>query len=204
MLLTGLDIIAGNKQIKANTALGIDHWEGGFLRAMPEEFADRLATLLNRVEGVCAWPWSVLMSIITLMGKPNGGVRPIALLPMLYRQWTKARKPAIDLWDMEHQGVWDAAVRGSSALRAAVLTLFGDEVATYSGEQVARMLWDLDKFYDSINISLLIDRAVEMGYPMVALALGIQMHMAPRVFRGHQHYQLAPMPSNAISAISGP
>ena len=94
---------------------------------------------------------------------------------MLYRLWTKIRRLYIIQWEISHQGPWDAAVKGSSALRAACLTLFCDEVAAYDGQYVARMLWDMEKFYDSINICKLIERALELGFPAVCLALGLMI-----------------------------
>ena len=70
---------------------------------------------------------------------------------MLYRLWTKIRRPYMREWEADNKGPWDAAVRGSSALRAAILTAFADEMGTYSGLEVAKVLWDLEKFYDTIN-----------------------------------------------------
>eukprot|EP00973_Karenia_brevis_P041688 5768817-Karenia_brevis.AAC.1 len=45
---------------------------------------------------------------------------PIALMPMLYRIWTKVMKPYIQMWERANAGPWGAAVEGSSALRAAL------------------------------------------------------------------------------------
>ncbi len=54
-------------------------------KSMPYEAAEAMAELFNDMEGRCAWPIHVLMNIIVLMGKPPpGGVRPIALMPMIY------------------------------------------------------------------------------------------------------------------------
>ena len=102
---------------------------------------------------------------------------------MLYRIWTKIRKGQIQTWDKGWVAHWDAAVAGSSALRAAVLTAFNDELAKYTAQEIGRMLWDMDKFYDTIDMLKLMERAMEMGYPILILALGLQMHFAPR-FRG--------------------
>eukprot|EP00973_Karenia_brevis_P074517 10355769-Karenia_brevis.AAC.1 len=68
------------------------------------------------------------------MGKPLGGTRPIALMPMLYRIWTKTRKPYIQRWERANAGPWDAAVAGSSAFRAALTSMFGNELAYHKGE----------------------------------------------------------------------
>ncbi len=63
-------------------------------------------------------------------------------MPMLYRIWTKIRKRYITDWDVDHRGPWDAAVRGSSALRAALLSMFKDELAVYSEEEIVKILWE--------------------------------------------------------------
>ena len=47
---------------------------------------------------------------------------------------------------------------------------------------------------------ILIHRAQELGYPIVALGLGLSMHMAPRVVRAHEHYVMCDMPINGIIA----
>ena len=43
-------------------------------------------------------------------------------------------------------------------------------------------------------------KAREIGYPIVALGLGLSMHMAPRVPRVHEHYVLCCPPANSIIA----
>ena len=65
----------------------------------------------------------------------------------------------MSIWEDDHRGPWDAAVKGSSALRAAILSMFSDELAHLSNEEVAKIPWDPTKFYDTISIPLLCDRA---------------------------------------------
>eukprot|EP00973_Karenia_brevis_P073066 10148155-Karenia_brevis.AAC.1 len=67
------------------------------------------------------------------MGKPQGGTRPIALMLMLYRIWTTIRKPYIPKWERANAGPWDAAVEGSSALRTALISMSGNELAYCKG-----------------------------------------------------------------------
>ena len=155
---------------------------------------------LNKSEEETMWPDHCLVNIIVLMGKPAGGCRPIALMPMIYRLWTKCRRPYMRSWEILRKGPWDAAVRGSSALRAAVLTAFGDEMAHYTGQEVAKILWDMEKFYDSLDICKLIDRANYLGYPSKLIAMGMIMHMAPRVIRAYEHHMEVGLPANGIIA----
>ena len=44
---------------------------------------------LHKIETRGTWPWHIFMNIIVLMGKPPlEGIRPIALMPTIYRLWT--------------------------------------------------------------------------------------------------------------------
>ena len=109
--------------------------------------------LLNNVEKAMTWPMHILLNIIVLMGKPAGGVRPIALMPMLYRLWTKIRKPYLAEWEELNKGPWDAAVKGSSALRADILSLFSDEVASLSEIEILEILWDMENSMTTLTSS---------------------------------------------------
>jgi len=59
---------------------------------------------------------------------------------------------------------------------------------------------DMEKIYDNMDITKLTQLGIELDYPMVVLALGLQMHMA---LRGLQCYNAHPheaLPSNIIIA----
>ena len=73
-------------------------------------------------------------------------------MPMIYRLWTKIRRTKIDAWEGAWAGPWDAAVKGSSALRAAILGMLQDQVAVYRGRNTLTTPWDEEKFYDKIDI----------------------------------------------------
>eukprot|EP00973_Karenia_brevis_P058155 8095589-Karenia_brevis.AAC.1 len=70
---------------------------------------------------MATWPSCLLYNIIMLMVKPQGGTRPIAVT-------------YIQKWERANAGPWDAAVEGSSALRAALVSMFGNELAYYRNE----------------------------------------------------------------------
>ena len=100
--------------LKSNTALGVDFLDIAWLKRLPIEACQDIADILNEVEASGAWPLQSMMNIIVLMGKPAGGVRPIALMPIIYRIWCRARRHTLIDWEANTQGHWDAAVRGSS------------------------------------------------------------------------------------------
>ena len=79
------DLERGLKMLKTSTAVGIDQWSPGQLRLLSPEAKKALLCILQDVEASKAWPGYTHYNIIVLMGKPAGGVRPIALMAMIYR-----------------------------------------------------------------------------------------------------------------------
>ncbi len=78
-------VMQASKLFKNSTGLGVDLWEPVWMKAMTKEAAFAFAQLLNAIEDKHAWPAHILINIIVLMGRPPpGGVRPIALMPMIY------------------------------------------------------------------------------------------------------------------------
>ena len=120
--------------MKSGTAVGIDQWSPAQWKLLSEEAIDGITYLFQYIEEYGVWPGHIYCNIIVLMGKPTGGSRPIALVPMLYRLYTKIRRPQIVQWELAKQGPWDAAVKGSSALRAGLLSLLRDEMAVRLGK----------------------------------------------------------------------
>ena len=121
-------------------------------------------------------------------------------MAMIYRLWTKIRRPYIVQWERAHAGPWDAAIKGSSALRAGILSALNDDIAVLLGDYTLSVLFDMEKFYDNIDILKLIELADEQQYPSLVLQLGLQMHMAPRGLRCYQHCPGQAQPNHGIIA----
>ena len=71
--------------LNTNPAVGIDQWPLGQLRLLSQEAKEILLNILQDIETSKAWPGYTYYNIIVLMGKPTGGVRPIALMATIYR-----------------------------------------------------------------------------------------------------------------------
>ena len=138
----------GAKSIKANTGTGMDLWSPHDVANTTDEGLEELAEIYTGIEKSCTWPLQTFLNIIGLMGKENG-TRPIGLMPMIYRIWSKMRRSDVRLWEDIWAGPWDAAIRGSSGLRAAIMATFVEEVASYNHETIITILWDMEKFYDN-------------------------------------------------------
>ena len=79
--------------------MAIDQLSPAVWRHISPEAIKELTKLLNYVKSRLAWPAHIYHNLIVLMGKPTGGTRHIALMLMIYRMWTKIRRPQIDAWE---------------------------------------------------------------------------------------------------------
>jgi hypothetical protein len=135
-----------------------------------------------------------------LLGKPDGGERCVAKSPMLYRTWNRCRRSHIKAWEDSAAASFDMARAGSSASKAAATKAYYLETAHTNGKKAAALLWDLHKYFDSVSVQVLTDRAAKVGYPALDLAMGAQMHMAPRVFQNQGHCSKGTVVSRSILA----
>ena len=64
-----------------------------------------------------------------------------------------------------------------------MLRRLSDEIALSMGTTALTVFWDVRKFYDSLSPWLLVQEAVRLEYPPLLLAIGMQVHAAPRIIR---------------------
>ena len=164
----------------ARKARGADFWTSDNFRLLPDRVLQPLVSCLNGVQAILAWP---LQSCLNLMGsipKPLGGERWVAKTPLYYRLWNIVRSPFVKEWGVAHQAPFDHAVKGRSALLSGAHRCLANEIAAYSGQHVATVLWDIHKFFDCIRPIDVIREARRLNYPPADLVLAMLMHMAPR------------------------
>ena len=107
----------------------------------------------------------------------------IAIMCSFHRSLMTANGTAIREWDLEHGHRYDSALAGCSSLRAAVLREFKTENATAICLHCALECWDMDKFYDSIDLCILAEELIEHESPSELLVLGTLAHAAPRILK---------------------
>lgn len=78
-----------------------------------------------------------------------------------------------------------------------------DESAALMGLAAGTVLWDMEKFYDSVRVSALCHEALKLKFPALLLALGLQVHLAPRTCKAEGHCGAPIQPSNGIVAGCG-
>jgi hypothetical protein len=103
-------------------------------------------------------------------------------------------------WQEAQEAFWDDAVKGSSALRAALHRRMLDEMEATEGRSSLNGYCDLEKFYDSISLVKLIHHAQAAGFPSVALSLVLQIHLATRILRVNNWVSNPILPCTGIVA----
>ena len=87
-----------------DTRLGWDGIHPRCLNRLSSELLTWLVLILKHAEKTGTWQEAVELVIIVLPHKPDGGFRPIGLLPMLTRLWMRARRSVCIKWErMQHR-----------------------------------------------------------------------------------------------------
>ena len=87
----------------ADTGLGWDGIHPRCLHRVSRELIEWLVLILRQAEATGEWQAAVELVIIVLLPKPDGGFRPIGLLPFLPRLWMRVRKEACVKWGRPNQ-----------------------------------------------------------------------------------------------------
>ena len=80
------------------TGLGWDALHPRALLRRSDQLLDLLCELFALCELLGCWPTAVSIIIVVLLPKPEGGFRPIGLLPLLPRLWMRARREVATEW----------------------------------------------------------------------------------------------------------
>ena len=190
----------------ANKGCGVERYGVGGLRRLPRAGLQQYFEMLRQVESSLALPWQWYVVLVSLIPKPSGvGDRAIGLLVDSLRLLTAMRRGVLSSWRDQVAGAWDTAISGSSSLRAALLRSFRDEMVSESKLRnfvSCDALWDVEAFYDSLDVPLLVQRALALGFPAKVLALELLGSVAPRVLRDKGSYSLPVQPERSIVAGS--
>ena len=189
--------------ISGRAGRGADAWTTGELAALPSEAKRELIDIIHQAESSGCVPWQWLQTWVPLIPKPGGGDRPISLLVMLYRVWMRIRLNLLREWCAQHAGSWDDAVPGKSASSAAYGRAVMNETAAALNIPCCNVFWDVDKFYDSIDLETLIVLAKQLHYPKQILCMGLLVYTGSRRLRVGKCYAKPLAPAKSMTAGCG-
>ena len=105
-------------------------------------------------------------------------------------------------WDKEVGHIHDSALEGRKPLLETVKRAAHMEAGFIRKKCVIAVLWDAEKFFDSLDIPTLVSRAVDLGFPPEVMILGLQIHRAPRVMKALDSLT-GPLPRTGRSIMAG-
>ncbi len=127
------------------------------------------------------WPDLVGVIVICLLPKPDGGRRPIGLLPGIIRLWMRARLNVARSWQTEHDRPYFYAGPGRGASAAAWRQAARAELAQTSRYLCfAGSYLDMVKAFERVPHDWLVKQAAKHGYSLIVLRLSIQAYRLGR------------------------
>ena len=193
------ELLEAARTFPTETGLGWDQWHPRVIERLSHSTLLLLVMILMECERTGVWPAGIALVLIALLPKPDGGFRPIGLLPTPPRLWMRARRKAARRWEELNEREWLYAGKGKGANVAAWKQAFFAELAAtmkHSVEYVQTLL-DLIKAFDKVPRWLLVREAVALGYPLKLLRLSIATYQLRRVI------QVGKVVSKVVWAITG-
>eukprot|EP00973_Karenia_brevis_P042592 5896378-Karenia_brevis.AAC.1 len=167
-----------------------------------EELAS-VAKILSKAVKLCQWPSQMLANLVALLSKDVESDRPITLTSGYYRLFCKIEGAEIAGWDAAKAGHWDAAVRNSSCLRAAIVSEMSTEIAVAAGVTQAELVLDVQKFFDTMKPEYVVCMGRRLRYPVIPMAMGMMIHSAVRYITCNSGTARAAVPQRSIIAGCG-
>ena len=106
------------------------------------------------------------MLCVVMLGKPDGGYRPIGIETAVLRLWGRLRRPAVRAWELAKAGrQYFYGCAGKSSVGSVWQQQLTAEYAAATGQQHAAILIDLEKCYELFRHADLIRRFLAGGLP---------------------------------------
>ncbi len=135
------------RSFACGTGLGWDALHPRALLRCSDILIDTICELLMRCEAAGEWPKAVALIVVVLLPKPDGGFRPIGLLPLLPRIWMRARRDVATAWERANKRTYLYAGEAMGAHVAVWKQAARAELAAVSGTDYAIVLLDLVKAF---------------------------------------------------------
>ncbi|MCP4245298.1 MAG: hypothetical protein GY772_32580, partial [bacterium] len=171
-------------RVPPHKAGGPDQWAFSELRLLPLAAFQRLAELLDLVEALGRWPSGLTGASVSMIPKPGAvdatGLRPIGLMPVVYRLWAAARQPFVRQWLRPQEFLILGGRPGVGAELAALEANIIASEALASGEHAAAAFLDVSKAYEGVDHALLAEAALAESFPARIVHLAIAAYRGPR------------------------
>ncbi|CAK0862641.1 unnamed protein product [Prorocentrum cordatum] len=190
------------QRFRAKTGIGVDGWQPKLWAYLTDGTLSVLASLLAWCQQLGRWPSQVHLLLVFIIGKLDGGGRPIILLPGPCRIWEAWQLPTIRSWLAAHPRSYDYTAAGQSSERALWKALLDDELVLGTGIRAATMLADLAKCYEKVPHERMWWLAAWWEGPLEVVALALESFALGRVIRLGEACSAEVLSSTALPAGS--
>ena len=167
---------------KPSTAARPDHIRFAMLASQRGGVAQsELGDLVSAVLRTSALPIQQLVVEGGLLGKKSRGNRVIAIIAAFSSAVIRLAAPPLRAWDRAAAVKGDTAAPGKDATVSIAVRATLAETAVEKGYVVIRIFWDIEKFFDSLSIEMLVEQS--------------EAHSMPTSAQGY-NYAEPPAPSN--------
>ena len=160
----------------ASDGLHPRHWA-----LIEDEGRTATAILFEALETLGIPPEQLQQLLVTLIDKPAGGFRPIVLFAPLQRLWTRVRRKYAVEWMTANDRPYWASGKGQSPEDNVWRQSVRDEAAHATKMDSATSLADLRKYFESIDLDRLKERAIRWGVNPVIVKVCINLYKCARV-----------------------
>lgn len=170
----------------AGKAREADGWGLEEPTLLPDAWLDALGRMMGQWKDEGAWPTALKQVMYSMIPKPKAeyeaGLRPIGLLPYVYRVWMAIRKSqdAQKQWLLDlHDG------RNAAAATLAARTRPSIEVARHEGKHTLLAFLDCSTCYERVGHALDGERAAASGMQGRVADMVFVMYQGDRHVRAH-------------------
>ena len=148
--LTITDIRMAARSFPIGTGVGVDNVSPRALDRLSDEAITALSSIFHACERTGQWGNCNALVMTVLLPKPDGGVRPIGLLPMAVRVWMRARVNVARQWEEKNADPCLFGGKGMGAQKAAWMAAYRAEVASTVADEHVQALLDMTKASETI------------------------------------------------------
>ena len=174
------DVRAAAKSLPVNTGVGIDNEAPRAIDRLSDNAIEARIDVFQACEGEGVWGDYNTNVLTVLLPKPDGGVRPIGLLPTFIRIWSRDRMREARKWEADSANPCLFGGKDMGAQKAAWLASFRAEVTHLAQKEKIQTLLDMTNAFETIPHGKLVTTALKYGYNIGLLRLSIASYRLPR------------------------
>ena len=167
--LAATDLRRTLARMSTSSSCGADGWRVAELKMLPDVFLDRLCTVLDAIEETGVWPDDLAQGIVSLISKGEGAqplkLRPISVMPVVYRLWAATRVREIMQWQDSWLSDRLHGFRRSHGPQHVWWSLAAKvEKALLLGEPLSGISLDYSKCFDRVPVDIVFSLAEHCGF----------------------------------------